>query len=484
MFGYLVLFILAAAGYVIGSRVARYYRLKTVFNGMPVIQSAWLPILSYRIGTYEKVLKEMTSDPTHSPFFGFGPNLFGVPVVAIIDPEAIKEILSDEHRFPKTTFKDNLLGDGLVMLTGDRWKRERRRLTPTFHFGALQDALGYMIEEADRFCAQVQAYDGKATPAKDVFSSLTLRVIIRYSFGGEFDLDWMEEKWKQIMDSFVVHILIVMSLGDFAPYIPAQWNKTVGLMNEVSVKTRELIKKKRDRLHSTGNVDASKSDLVELLVNASETEDEITDQFIIDEAKTFLLAGHETTSNLLAWSAYFVSIHPEVMKKARQEIDSVLGTFDPNNVPKMGPEEVPKLRYIKAILEETQRLMPIVPALATRYCAQDETLLGHVFPKGTEVAVFPTVNHFTTWENSQEFQPERFMPDFEDAKKRHAYAYIPFSAGPRNCIGQKFAIQEAVVVLGKLIQRFDIDSQGQKPTIKINPTSTPYGLNLKFYPRK
>jgi len=470
---YLAYAAIATVGYFFISRIIRYQLAKKVFDGMPCIQSTWFPIILYRLGWYDKILAEMVADPKKSPLFGFGPNPFGAPVVAVVDPDAIKEILSDEHKFPKISFEDNVLGEGLVMMVGDKWKRERRRLTPTFHFGALQDALGYMIEEADRFCDQVEGFKGRAIPAKDVFASVTLRVIIRYSFGGEFDLDWMEHKWKEIMDSFVVHIVIALSLGNYAHFVPT---KTAKLMKEVAEKARELIKKKRERGDAG---ESSRSDLMELLVNASQSEEEIDDTFIVDEAKTFLLAGHETTSNLLAWAAYYVSVNPEVMKKAREEIDSVLGAFDPSNVPKMGADEVAKLRYIKAILEETQRMMPIVPSLAPRQTAEDVVLAGKLIPKGTELAVFATVNHFTQWENPNKFIPDRFMPGAEETK-RHPYSYIPFSAGPRNCIGQKFAIQEAVVVLAKLLQKFDIDSQGQTPSTLINPTSTPYGLNLRF----
>lgn len=153
--------------------------------------------------------------------------------------------------------------------------------------------------------------------------------------------------------------------------------------------------------------------------------------------------AHRNRSALLSWATYYICQHPDVQEKAYQEVVEVLGSRDPT------AEDIPKLRYVKAILEETLRLRPIVPMLPSRTTAEEGacvtiiltppivTILGKTFPKGTRVVLYLLPVHWSDkyWPNADKFMPERFL---EGRERSHPFAYIPFSAGPRNCIGMYY----------------------------------------------
>eukprot|EP01119_Soliformovum_irregulare_P001267 TRINITY_DN10999_c0_g1_i1.p1 TRINITY_DN10999_c0_g1~~TRINITY_DN10999_c0_g1_i1.p1 ORF type:complete len:485 (-),score=99.75 TRINITY_DN10999_c0_g1_i1:27-1481(-) len=454
------------------TRYRHFQSRKFITAGLPKIKS--VPILHgilFRLGWYEAIVKEMVDDPDQSSMYDFGTDLTGEPLVAVTDPDIFREILNNPEIFPKQTIH-SIIGNGLVFAEGEHWRKQRKRLTPAFNFGALHDAVDYMVDEADELVNKLGTSKGMNVDAPIAYSSVTLRVIIRYAFGGAFDIEWMEETWINIMKNFAKHFLIAGIFGaKILPYLP--FAKAYHLSREVGAKGAALVEKRR----ITEQVTSGKNDITGILMDCQREEQDITDDVIVDEAKTFLLAGHETTANLLAWASYQLSIHPDVQEKAFQEVNQVMQDR------RLSSEDISKLKYVRAILDETLRVRPVSPTLIARQCTEPVTFKGREFPVGTRFVMWvaiPAMRASPGFEDPKAFLPERWL---EQREERHPYAYLPFSAGPRNCIGKKFGLQEAIIILAMTIRKLQITSSG-KPQCHVSPTLIPNGITLHFAPRE
>jgi cytochrome P450 len=187
-------------------------------------------------------------------------------------------------------------------------------------------------------------------------------------------------------------------------------------------------------------------DLLSLLMSAKDedTREQMTDRQLRDEVMTIVLAGHETTANALTWALYLLSKHPAAAQRLRREVEEVLG----GRVPSI--EDLPRLAYTRMVIEETLRLYPPAWVLERQAIASDVIGGYRVRPK-TIVAVAPYSlhRHPRYWPDPEDFDPERFAP--ERAAERPKYAYLPFGAGPRLCIGNGFAMMEAQIILAMVM---------------------------------
>ena len=205
-----------------------------------------------------------------------------------------------------------------------------------------------------------------------------------------------------------------------------------------------------------------RNDLVSMLLRASdpETGRTMTDTEIVDNLLTFITAGHETTALGLAWTFDLLSRNPACEEKVLDEIDNVTAGRP------LTPEHIAQLVYTKQVFSEAMRLYPPAPII-TRTALRDFRLGGFLIPEGTVlfVPIYAVHNHASIWPDPQTFDPDRFLPDA--VKARHRYAYMPFGAGPRVCIGNAFAVMEAVAILAVILQRMRLVSVDQKPPLPI-----------------
>lgn len=176
----------------------------------------------------------------------------------------------------------------------------------------------------------------------------------------------------------------------------------------------------------------------------------MTDQQLRDEVMTFFLAGHETTAVNLTWTWYLLSKHVEARCRLEEEVDRVLGGRSPSI------DDVPKLVYTKMVVQESMRLYPPVWGIA-RLPAEDDQIGDLFIPAGSPVLLvqYVTHRHREFWDNPEGFDPERFLP--QQVEKRHPYAYFPFAAGPRICIGNHFAMLEAVLIVAAVVSRWRLN---------------------------
>jgi len=195
--------------------------------------------------------------------------------------------------------------------------------------------------------------------------------------------------------------------------------------------------------------EGGKGDMLDMILESGV---ELSDKQISDELKTQLFAGHETSSMLLTWACYLLAQYPQVYRKAQAEVDEVLGLPGRSGEPTF--EQFRNLVFLEWVLKEAMRVYTPVPIL-NRECVEADTLDGHPVVPGTGIvmSVWALHNSAALWgEDVAQFRPERFSP--EETKGRHAWSYMPFSQGERNCIGQNLAMMEAKVVLGTLLRNF------------------------------
>ncbi|MGH8723040.1 MAG: cytochrome P450, partial [Burkholderiales bacterium] len=191
---------------------------------------------------------------------------------------------------------------------------------------------------------------------------------------------------------------------------------------------------------------------------------ELDGRALRDDVITFLLAGHETTANALVWTFWLLGQHPEVAARLRSEIDAALGRQPPTL------DDLPRLAYVRMVLDEAMRLYPPVWVVDRNTIAED-VIGGHRIRKGTLVMLsqYVTHRHPAFWPEPERFDPERFAP--EAAKARPRYAYFPFIGGPRMCIGAQFAVTEAMLILACLAPRFELTPVPGHP-VEPNPSVT------------
>jgi len=230
------------------------------------------------------------------------------------------------------------------------------------------------------------------------------------------------------------------------PWIPTPKNmKFRRTLRELDALMHALIGHARQ----AGNDDGSLLSML-LLARDGDTGKPLTDREVRDEVLTLFLAGHETTALTLTWLLTFLDGRPNVLARMRAEVDDVLRGRDPTF------EDIAKLPYLRQVVEETLRLRPAAP-LIPRNVVQDDVVDGYRLRRGEVVFLFfwGTHRHPAFWPEPEKFDPDRFSP--ERSKERHSYSFIPFSAGPRTCIGNMFSLVESSVLLAQLLNRFDLE---------------------------
>jgi len=219
-----------------------------------------------------------------------------------------------------------------------------------------------------------------------------------------------------------------------------------------------IIKKRRNELLGSNEVVEqnfgmkTKNTFLDLLLKSTEAGKALTDGDIRDEVNTFIFEGHDTTAGALSYCLHALSKDKDVQEKLYEEIKT---TLDAANVDACNFEQLTNMKYLEMVIKETLRLCPSVPVMA-RTLSEDTYYDGGMLPKGLMVALAPLLTHRipSLYPDPHKFDPERFSN--ENQLNRHPYAYIPFSAGPRNCIGQKFAMLALKATISKILMQYEI----------------------------
>jgi len=399
----------------------------------------------------------------------------GKDAVLVHRPDDIKTVLIDEHRsFGKSTRGYNALrvglGQGLITSEGSFWRRQRRIAQPAFHKRRVAGFADKMIRATvDMLQRWEQRCSANAIVDIDTeMMALTLRIVGECLLSSDLTdtTDSIGSAVTTLLDGVMDRITNPIPLPLKIP-IPSNRRMRRALDNLDEVVLQVIA----DRRQQQGE----HNDLLDMLLTATdeETGERMTDRQLRDEVITIVVAGHETTSNALTWSFYLMSRFPAVLEPLTAELDEVLCGRLPS------VDDLPRLPYTAAIINEAMRLFPPV-WLVARSVDRPARIGGYDIPEGWVVFICPYVTHRDAhhWPNPEGFRPERFLAD--GPSKRHNQAFIPFITGPRKCVGDAFAMMEAQLILATVMSRFVPELVAghpvePKPTITLRPA---HGLKV------
>ncbi|MBC7976381.1 MAG: cytochrome P450 [Myxococcales bacterium] len=367
-------------------------------------------------------------------------------------PETIKHVLLDKARNyvrgPSAKSLKYVLGEGLITNDGDSWLRQRKLAQPAFHRDRLAEFARRMTAATEEMLARwaTRAARGPLDMQEEMFR-VTLDIVGRTLLSQRLD-NHSEEGVGKAMAAIV-------RLAEYAgsPIAPPRWVPTPANIRFKRAKqvtddiVNRVIAERRAANAKAAPGEPGARDLLGMLMDArdDETNQAMTDLQLRDEVWTMIMAGHETTANALSWTLYLLARHPEAMAKVEAEVTAVLGPRAP------GFEDMAKLSYTLAVIQESMRLYPPIWGLERKTVA-DDVIGGYPISAGTLILIFPYLVHRNPalWPDPEVFKPERFTSGAE----RSRFAYLPFGGGPRICIGNAFATMEAQIVLAMIIQRY------------------------------
>ncbi|HLK51651.1 MAG TPA: cytochrome P450 [Bryobacteraceae bacterium] len=340
-----------------------------------------------------------------------------------------------------------LFGESLLTSEGETWKKRRRLAQPAFHRERIVAYAGIMTCYAEQMLTAWR--DEAQIDIHQEMMRLTLAIAVRALF--DVPADGVPEISRAINVLMRNMTGARMLLPSFVRLLPwpglFEFRRAVRKLDETVYR---IIRLHRESGHDAG-------DLLSMLIEArGEDGSRLDDRQIRDEVMTFLLAGHETTALALSWAWQLLSQNPQAEEKLREELDRVLG----GRLPEIS--DLPSLKYAEGVIKESMRLYP--PAWGVgRSVIQEFDLAGYRIPAGSNVVMSPWVMHRDPrfFADPLQFDPDRW--NREDSRKLPRFAYFPFGAGPRQCIGASFAMMEAVLLLATIAQRFQLHLVGAHP---------------------
>ncbi|KAJ9590496.1 hypothetical protein L9F63_016447, partial [Diploptera punctata] len=357
------------------------------------------------------------------------------------------------------------LGTGLLTSKGSKWHSHRKMLTPAFHFKILENFVQVFAKKSEKLVEKLQKNVGSESfDVHPYITTCALDIICETAMGVEINSQDQEnqsdyvEAVSKVTLGVMTRILSPWLYPDFVyNSLPCgkRFNKYVNILHSFSHKVIRQRKEYYAELKSGRKVaedlhsGKKKLTFLDLLLEASENGENLTDEEIREEVDTFMFEGHDTITAAISWSLHLLATHPDVQEKAYQEIEAIFKNSD--RAPSM--KDLGEMKYLERVIKETLRLYPSVPIIG-RQLNKDVEVDGHILPQSMEIVMFPYFTHRLAehYPEPEKFNPDNFLP--ERCATRHPYAYIPFSAGPRNCIGQKFAILEEKTVLSCVLRNY------------------------------
>ncbi|KAM4756064.1 LOW QUALITY PROTEIN: ultra-long-chain fatty acid omega-hydroxylase-like [Cyanocitta cristata] len=424
-----------------------------------------------------------------------------LPVLRLFHPSTLRPLLSaSAFVAPKDelfySFLKPWLGEGLLLSRGECWARHRRLLTPAFHGDVLRNYLGIFNQSTRVLLAKwgvatVAAGGGPVgLEVLQPLSLLTLDTLQKCIFSHESHCQERPSEYIQAileLSSLVVRRQLQPLLHPWWLYsLSSDGQRFARACATVHAFTADVVQRRRRALARLGHQawrDGHRGrsmDFIDLLLlTKDENGHTLSDEDIAAEADTFMFEGHDTTASGLAWLFYNLAGHPEHQERCRQEVQELLAGRDTADIewwlgdmvppPLVPKEDLSQLPFTTMCIKESLRLHPPVTAVSRR-CTEDIPLHdGCIIPKGVTclMSIYGTHHNPDLWPEPEVFNPLRFSP--ENSKGRSPSSFIPFSAGPRNCIGQSFAMAEMKVVVALTLSRFVLRRDTARPPPRRKP---------------
>jgi len=377
----------------------------------------------------------------------------------INEPSAIRHVLLDNaENYTKSELTRRLLepglGRGLLTSEGETWRRHRRIMAPAFDHRSIAGYAPIMVDVTEHLLAHWDDLpDRSEIDIAAAMMHTTLHIISRAMFSADSDdiVDAVERSVTLYQANVRPRLLDLLRFPVWITQL-LQYRRATGAFDEFDRAVDRLLE---SRGHQP---DREPKDLLARLIAARDTDTgtRMTAKEVRDQVVTIFMAGHETTAQALAWTWYLLSLHPAAEAKLHDELRAVLGGRAPQY------DDLTNLHYTRMVIEESMRLYPPAHTMA-REPVRGDYLLGHHIPAGALVLIVPWLLHRkrSLWENPHRFDPERFLPASVLARPR--FAYIPFGAGQRICIGAAFAMTEAMLILATAAQRYRLHLNSSHP---------------------
>ncbi|XP_046547537.1 cytochrome P450 4F2-like [Haliotis rubra] len=403
----------------------------------------------------------------------FGPL---VPSIQLCHPETVKVVLKTAAPKPYGLgsvfeFFRPWLGDGILISKGAKWQRSRRLLTHAFHFNILRpyvdiynDAVNTLLSKIDSYAERGESFD-----LFKVIKPCTLEILLRCCMTCEDDIQNARTDHPYLKTVEELTELVVNRLR--TPLHHIQWlydrsengKRFKQLTDYVHNVSAAVIAARQKTLSDEGTPGTPETpgtsgmpgtrylDFLDILLRARD-EDGVgmTTDEIQNEVDTILFEGHDTTASAISWTLYSMAQHVDYRRRVQTELDGVL-----NDADTITWDDLPTLEYLTLCIKESLRFHSPVPFIA-RQTEDDVNIGGVMIPTGSivSVSIYNLHRHPDLWEEPDVYRPDRFLP--ENMANMDSFSFVPFSAGPRNCIGQNFAMNELKVVIGKILKRFDL----------------------------
>ncbi|RME11382.1 MAG: cytochrome P450 [Bacteroidetes bacterium] len=379
----------------------------------------------------------------------------GRKLYLVSHPDMIDPIFVEgKKRFIKPTAQAGMINLELVLGNGlvtnphyDDWLPQRRMIQPMFHRRRIAQMGETMTAAADDMLARWQAKyaPGDVIDLDVEMTAVTPDIINRTMFSA----DGADKMAGQVGTAVGVAAEFVFRRSQRLLNPPLNWPTPANReFHRVNAEMEQIIDDIITQRRESGE---ERGDLLDMLLAArdEETGAGMSEQQLRDEVKTIFAAGHETTSNALTWAWYLLAQHPAVLRRLQAEVDEVLDGRTPTLA------DLPRLPYTRRVFDETLRLYTPVPLIA-RHLPQEAPLLDYTLPGNSMIAVsiYNIHRHPDFWDDPETFDPDRFAP--ERSAGRRKYAYMPFGAGPRKCIGNHFALTEGTLLLAAIASRYNL----------------------------
>ncbi|KAG8174929.1 hypothetical protein JTE90_006963 [Oedothorax gibbosus] len=430
------------------------------------------------------------------------------PVVPVCCPELMEKVLGSSVSIEKSfeyDFFHKWLGLGLLTSTGTKWRNRRKLLTPCFHFRILEDFLPAFDEQSRILVSKIEQRRGDdhvhVMPLVTLCTlDIVCETVMGYRIGAQRgqNLDYTTAI-QNLGDFFNQRTIRPWLFSDFLfdrSEIGRGFNRDLRTIHSFTETVLSVKSNKQRRTFSNRNSELSNIRVKEanedgrrrrqaLIGHTPKTLFLMVDNYredIQEDSKHYRFVGHETTAAGVTYALYCVGLYQDIQERLHEELDAI---FQRDDARAVTMEDVRQMKYMECVLKESQRIYPSVPMVG-RKTAEDIEHNGFIIPSGSEVHLnFISLHrHPDSFPNPEVFDPDRFLP--ENVLKRHPYAYVPFSAGPRNCIGQKFALLEMKVIVANILRKFRVVSLDprDKVFVKVEFTLKPAEpMRLKFLPR-
>ncbi|XP_014208573.1 cytochrome P450 4g15-like [Copidosoma floridanum] len=440
-----------------------------------------------------------------------GPKL----IVFLIDPRDVEIILSSQvhiDKSPEYRFFAPWLGQGLLISTGEKWRNHRKIIAPTFHLNVLKSFVPLFYENGLELVDRLKSEIGKEFDCHDYMSRTTVDILLETAMGisgtqkekSSFDYAMAVMKMCNIihqrqynfllrMDAFfqftsyakqqqkfldIIHGLtsrvITKRKADFEDGkvdSPMMASIMEGIKKDSAtngrVKPEQTLKYVRDDLDDIDENDVGEKRrlaFLDLMLELRKNGEKMTDEEIKEEVDTIMFEGHDTTAAGSSFVLCVLGIHQDVQARVMEELNDIFkGSDRPCTF-----QDTLEMKYLERVILETLRLFPPVPAIA-RQLNQDVKLVSgdYLLPEGCTVVIpqYKIHRNKDHYQNPEVFDPDNFLP--ENTQDRHYYAYLPFSAGPRSCVGRKYAMLKLKVLLSTILRHYKITSDLTEQDFKL-----------------